>query len=906
MASSTTSSDTLSSTLTDALSSTLSDTISATISSTLSSSSSATSSSSSAAATTTQRAPHQGGVLEGSNPTVYDPTNPIILFIIQVCIIVIVCHLLHWPLSKIRQPRVIAEVVGGIILGPSVMGRIPNFSATIFPPASIPNLNLVANLGLVLYLFIIGLETDVHFLISNWRVATSVAIFGLALPFGLGCALAWGVYNAFDVDELANVRFSVFMLFIGIAIAITAFPVLCRILTELKLLDTSVGIITLSAGVANDVVGWILLALCVALVNAGNGLTALWILLCCVGYMLFLSFIVKPCLIWTLRRTGSIENEPSQSVISLILIIALASAFFTAIIGVHAIFGGFMAGLIIPRDNRFNIRVMEKLEDLIGAIFLPLYFTLSGLNTNLGLLDSGLAWGYVFATTIVAIASKIIGASIAARINGLVWRESFTIGVLMSCKGLVELIVLNIGLQAKILTTRTFTIFVVMALLATFATTPIVTVLYPPSYQQKLEAWKRGEIDWDTGAPIVSSSEGSDTARSVSSMKRLNRLLVYLRLDSMPALLNLLSLLGNPQSTDIITEKTEGDASEDLFENSVFADGPKRAVWAHGIRLLQLTDRDSSVMTVSQVAEYSRYDPIVNTFRTVGQLHNLAASGEVAIMPETRFAEALSTKSHKMSADLLVVPWSETGALSDSQLLSPATIDDKMTSSYGTFIKSIFDANDHNIAVFFAHNHEAESKAKESERAKMVRAYSFGVLKEEIPAAPLSNKPYHIFLPYFGHVDDVLALRLVLQLCEKSKATATITRLSTPSTTSEPSTSAITPTPASEDFFQIASSKLTTDMASRVRFDTATNATTAEELLQHAAAAAAAVEEGSKTPSLIVVGRESGEQVGVDEKDQKAREEPRRCLGSLASHFIVGNVQADLLVVQSKKVENPT
>lgn len=355
----------------------------------------------------------------------------------------IVCHILHWPLSKIRQPRVIAEVIGGILLGPSVMGRIPGFRQAIFPTESIPNLTLVAHLGLVLYLFVIGLETDVRFLLSNWRVATSVAFGGLAIPFAVGCGIAWGLYNQFGGDEgTLHIRFPVFMLFVGVAIAITAFPVLCRILTELKLLDTSVGIITLSAGVANDVVGWILLALCVTLVNAGQGLTALWILLACTGYMLFLIYAVKPTLVWVLRRTGSLENGPSQVAIALILLVALASAFFTGIIGVHTIFGGFMVGLIIPRENRFNIHVIEKLEDLIGALFLPLYFTLSGLNTNLGLLNSGIAWAYVVAVTLLAFFSKFISASVAARLNGLVWRESFTIGVLMSCKGLVELIVL--------------------------------------------------------------------------------------------------------------------------------------------------------------------------------------------------------------------------------------------------------------------------------------------------------------------------------------------------------------------------------------------------------------------------------------------------------------------------------
>lgn len=168
------------------------------------------------------RAPAQGGVLEGANPVEYNPSNPVILFIVQVSLIVIVCHALHWPLSKIRQPRVIAEVVGGIILGPSVMGRVPGFQEAIFPKASLVNLNLVANLGLVLYLFLIGLETDVGFLLSNWRAASSVAFAGLALPFGLGCALAWGVYHAFREDSgIEPIAFSSYMLFIGIAIAIT-------------------------------------------------------------------------------------------------------------------------------------------------------------------------------------------------------------------------------------------------------------------------------------------------------------------------------------------------------------------------------------------------------------------------------------------------------------------------------------------------------------------------------------------------------------------------------------------------------------------------------------------------------------------------------------------------------------
>lgn len=223
--------------------------------------------------------------------------------------------------------------------------------------------------------------------------------------------------------------------------AITAFPVLCRILTELNLLGTRVGVIVLSAGVGNDVVGWILLALCVALVNAGSGITALYVLLVCTAYLLFLGFVFRPLFFRFLERTGSLQKGPSQSVVTLTLLITLASAFFTQVIGVHAIFGGFAIGLVCPGGD-FAIKLTSSIEDVVAALFLPLYFTLSGLSTNLGLLDSGLAWGYVCGVTAIAFLAKVLGGAVAARLSGLFWRESWSVGVLMSCKGLVELIVL--------------------------------------------------------------------------------------------------------------------------------------------------------------------------------------------------------------------------------------------------------------------------------------------------------------------------------------------------------------------------------------------------------------------------------------------------------------------------------
>lgn len=225
----------------------------------------------------------------------------------------------------------------------------------------------------------------------------------------------------------------------------------------------------------------------------------------------------------------------------------------------------------------------------------------------------------------------------------------------------------NIGLQAKILSTRTFTIFVVMALLTTLATTPLVSALYPPLYQKKLAAWKRGEIDWDSGE-TVDSSTGEPAEQIKPTSTRVQHLLVYLRLDNMPAMLNFISLFG----------KQNISAFESSEKNVVPSTENLRAVRAHGLHLMQLTDRHSSVMTVSEVDEYTRRDPVVNIFRTVGQFLKVAVSGEVAIMRETRFAEALLAKSADIAADLVLLPWSETGSLGDLQTFS----DSKVASSY--------------------------------------------------------------------------------------------------------------------------------------------------------------------------------------------------------------------------------
>jgi Kef-type K+ transport system membrane component KefB len=255
-------------------------------------------------------------------------------------IILAMAEFLHFFLRRIRQPRVIAEVIGGIILGPTVMMRIPGFKNRIFPDTAMPGLVLTSTIGLVIFLFLVGLEVDTKIIKRNFVSATSISVSGLIVPLGLGAAIGVGIYRNL-VPSTTN--FGYFVLFSAVAVGITAFPVLCRILTELKLLDTTVGVVTLGAGVGNDIVGWILLALAVALVNAATGLTALYILLACVGYVLFLLLPGRWAYVWLARRTGSLEQgSPTPFMMTITLLIVMASAFFTDIIGVHPIFGEFL------------------------------------------------------------------------------------------------------------------------------------------------------------------------------------------------------------------------------------------------------------------------------------------------------------------------------------------------------------------------------------------------------------------------------------------------------------------------------------------------------------------------------------------------------------------------------------
>lgn len=590
----------------------------------------------------------------------------------------------------------------------------------------------------------------------------------------------------------------------------------------------------LSAGIGNDVIGWILLALCVALVNSGAGITALWILLVAVGYALLLVFGIRPAFLWILRRTGSLQNGPPQSVVALTVLMVLASAFFTGIIGIHPIFGAFMVGLICPHEGGFAIKLTEKIEDLVGVLFLPLYFALSGLSTNLGLLNNGITWAYVVGVTLVAFIGKIAGGTLASWLNGLVFRESLTIGVLMSCKGLVELIVLNIGLQAKILSTRTFTIFVVMALLTTFATTPLTTLLYPKWYQDKLDMWKKGKIDWD-GNLILPNDTPSDRAKDPSEHNRptvARSLLVYLRLDGLPSLFTLVSLMGNPTVTSKRKarqhHKLEKEAVPSTNDAGMESQRLRHPLQMHGVRLFELTDRDSSVMQVSEIQSYSSRDPIIKAFHAFATLNDLTATGGIAVIPEKSYANTLLSQARDAASDLVIIPWSETGSMSEQPSFPAASqgSDPLANKSFASFVDEAFEkAGNTHIGVFVGRGilpasrasrlrgHDRPSPALTRTNTGISVRSHYGHGSSMLTP---SNSGYHLFVPFFGGEDDCFAVRLALQLAHNDDVTATVMLMT------EPSSSAVKSQSATDDaafFFHTMKSSLPEVLVTRVVFE---------------------------------------------------------------------------------------
>ena len=396
--------------------------------------------------------------------------------VLQIAVILLVSRIVGVLFKKIKQPQVIGEMVAGILLGPSLLGwAAPGLSAALFPAASLGYLSALSQVGLVLFMFLVGISLNPKELHEHGHAAVLTSHVSIVTPFCLGSALALLLYPRLSTG---GVSFMSFALFMGAAMSITAFPVLARILAERNLLRSRMGTLSIACAAVDDITGWCILAYIVVLVRSERASMPVWVTIGgALVYVLIMLFVAKRMLT---RFEVSFRNHGrlTESAMSLLIVLALVSALATERLGIHLLFGAFLMGAIMPKNHEFVQSIVQKMESVTVLALLPLFFAFSGLRTSVGLVKGHL-WLYVLLVIAVAIAGKFGGSTVAARMAGIPWRDATSLGVLMNTRGLVELIALNIGLDIGVISQTVFTILVLMALVTTFMTSPLLEWVYP-------------------------------------------------------------------------------------------------------------------------------------------------------------------------------------------------------------------------------------------------------------------------------------------------------------------------------------------------------------------------------------------------------------------------------------------
>lgn len=397
----------------------------------------------------------------------------LLIVLVQMSVIIAAARVFAVIFRWLKQPSVVGEIAAGLVLGPSLLGRwAPRVSEQVFDPTVAPLFQLLSQLGLILLLFLIGLEFDFSHLRLQGRAAAAISISGIVLPFALGAALGpiLHPYLETPVDAAG------FALFLGTALSITAIPVLGRMMMELNITRTRLGAITISAAAIDDAVGWILLAAVASIVQANfQPWLSVRTLALTAGFALFMLFAARPLLCRGIRLlVRNNDGELGLNGLALVLIVVFVCAVATNLIGIFSVFGAFILGAVLSNEYDFRIAIARQVRNFVSAFFLPIFFTYTGLRTDVGSLESPVLWLLCGLLSVVAVASKLGGCAVAARLSGFSWRESACIGAMMNTRALMALIVINLGMDLGVITRSVFCMLVLMALLTTIMTTPLL------------------------------------------------------------------------------------------------------------------------------------------------------------------------------------------------------------------------------------------------------------------------------------------------------------------------------------------------------------------------------------------------------------------------------------------------
>jgi Kef-type K+ transport system membrane component KefB len=394
---------------------------------------------------------------------------PLTLLLLQIVVIVSAAKAFGYLIQKVGQPAVVGEMVAGVLLGPMFFGSwFPEVSGLLFPEASLSHIQYLSQLGLVLFMFTIGLDMDLNGLKKSSYQAVFISHASIVLPFSLGILLSFYLFEQFAP---AGVSFLSFSLFMGVAMSITAFPVLARIVKERGLSQTFLGKMAITCAAVDDVTAWCILAGVVAVARAGSSLSVVYILLGTLVYVFLMFKVVRPFLEEKCKNQGSLP-------LTLVFLLLLVSALVAELIGIHALFGAFLAGIILPEKSSLRKTLMQKVEDLTVILLLPLFFAYSGLRLSLESEGWGMLWVPCVFIILAAVSGKFLGSSLAAKFSGLDWRTSLSLGTLMNTRGLMELVVLNIGLDLGVISHDIYAMMFFMAIFTTFMTGPVLKAIY--------------------------------------------------------------------------------------------------------------------------------------------------------------------------------------------------------------------------------------------------------------------------------------------------------------------------------------------------------------------------------------------------------------------------------------------